>query len=726
MLFRAHLLLSSSRRTLSRPALFGVIFAACLPMQAFAALPLFGPPPMPDWVREAAHQTLPEFPKTTKAVVLLSDTTYTVGPDGRAVEHVREVIKVLRPQGRDLAYPSVAYDKDQKILSFHVWSIDPAGHEYAVKDSEMADISPPGEAGQLYDDIHFKVANPPGRDPGGVIAYEYEKRMRPYLAETDWMFQDEMPHVQERFTLVLPAGYTYTTTWAHHDKIDGADLENHSYRWEMNNESAVDTEDIPLSPSDLALAARMTVHYSGPGLAVAQEGTWKGVGEWYYALARDRFAPSPEITAKAAELTAGKTDFFDKAEAIAVFMQQHIRYFVVEMGIGGNQPHPAADIFKGGYGDCKDKATLLSSMLSTVGIHSTLMLVDSRRGVVDPEDPSILGNHMIAAIEIPTGYESPRLHSVVTAKTGKRYLIFDPTWTETAFGQLENNLQGSYAVLLEGGNSEVVRLPVMPPTLNTLRRTATFKLTPDGTLRGTVVDKRFGDVSERRRVLATQHDAKQQQESMDRAAAEDFTAVTLSDLRFADAAALDKPVVTSYSMEARNFGTATGPLLMVRPRVVGSLMMPIDRKDRKVPIDLGETMLANDEYDIELPEGYVVDELPDPVKLDWGFASYESKTTADGNKLHYSRTFTLREVTLPAAKYRQLQDMVASIGADEQNRAILKRAPKAAADGGNGGGTAVAGNTASAGNTATVGNTATAVKLVTATKTTVTAGNPAH
>ncbi len=114
-----------------------------------------------------------------------------------------------------------AYDKDSKVLSMHVWSIDAAGHEYTVKDNEILDVGQPGEGGSLYSDERAKVADPPGRDPGGIIAYEYEKRERPYLAETNWEFQDELPRMQQSFTLALPAGYTYTTTWARHAKVDG-------------------------------------------------------------------------------------------------------------------------------------------------------------------------------------------------------------------------------------------------------------------------------------------------------------------------------------------------------------------------------------------------------------------------------------------------------------------------------------------------------------------------
>jgi hypothetical protein len=634
---------------------------------------LFGSQPVPDWVKTAAQQKLPEFHGNPKAVVLLEETTYTVDPKGQAVEHVRRVVKILRPQGRDYGYPAVYYDKDSKVLSLHVWSIDAAGHDYTVKDSEIFDVGQPGEGGELYSDERAKVADPPGRDPGGVIAYEYEKRERPYLAETNWEFQDELPRMQQSFTVALPAGYTYTTTWARHAKVEGIDLENHSYRWEMNDVPAIDLDHVPLAPNEGALAARMTVHYTGPGLAEPQDGTWQGIGEWYEGLSRDRLVSTPDIAAKAAELTAGKTDFYDKAEAIGDFVQQKIRYFVIEMGVGGYQPHAAEDIFRGRYGDCKDKATLLSAMLSSVGIHSALLMVDSERGVIDPEAPSIWGNHMIAAIEIPKGYESSKLHSVVTAKTGKRYLIFDPTWYLTPFGQLEDNLQGSYGVLIEGKDSQVIELPVMDPTLNTIRRSGKFELSADGSLKGSITDLRFGDLAETRRQVFSSEGEKKQTEYMNRVIAQDFTGASMTGLKVENVDALNKDLTTTFDLEASHFARFTGPLLMVRPRVLGSYGLDVDRKPRHVEINLEQTMQGTDEYDIELPQGYVVDELPDPVKIDVGFASYVSSTELHGRVLHYSRTYTVKQVTVPATKYPEVQLLAAAIAADEDNQAILKR-----------------------------------------------------
>jgi hypothetical protein len=300
-------------------------------------------------------------------------------------------------------------------------------------------------------------------------------------------------------------------------------------------------------------------------------------------------------------------------------------------------------------------------------------LVDSRRNFIDPTAPSMFGNHMIAAIEIPKGYDSPKLKSVVTAKTGRRYLIFDPTWEKTAFGQLEHNLQGGYGVLVEGSDSQIIQFPVLDPSLNTIRRSATFHLQADGSLRGNVTEKRFGDLSEDRRDLYTAGDKKEQDDYLDRILQQDFTSFKVSDFKVENAESLNKELTTTFSLDASRFGKQMGPLLMVRPRVMGQEGLRVNHEPRTVPIDLSETRQIQDDYTIELPEGYAVDEMPDPVKLDLDFASYQSSTKVDGHTLHYTRTYTVREVTLPAERYGDLQKLAGVIASDEQSSAVLKK-----------------------------------------------------
>ena len=207
-----------------------------------------------------------------------------------------------------------------------------------------------------------------------------------------------------------------------------------------------------------------------------------------------------------------------------------------------------------------------------------------------------------------------------------------------------------------------------------LHRTASFQLQPDGSLRGLVTEKRFGDTAEYRRDLFTSTDAKKQHDVIDQILKLDFTSFSATDLKAENIEALNSDLTLSYALTADRYAQAMGPLMMVRPRVLGRLDIDTDtRKQRTVPIDLDETMQAVDDYSIELPSGYTVDELPDPVKLDLGFAAYQSTTALEGNKLHYIRTYTVRQVTLPAEKYPELQKLAGVIAADEESRAVLKK-----------------------------------------------------
>src|SRR5262249_11656073 len=160
------------------------------------------------------------------------------------------------------------------------------------------------------------------------------------------------------------------------------------------------------------IEAQMIVSFVPPGGAPSKVfANWNGMGTWYNELTRNRRDASPEITQKTAALTGTSKTQLEKMQAIANFMQRDIRYVAIELGIGGQQPHPAPEIFNHKYGDCKDKATLMSTMLKTIGIDSYYVIINTRRDSVKPEMPPHLGgfNHAILAVRLPDDVTSPTL-----------------------------------------------------------------------------------------------------------------------------------------------------------------------------------------------------------------------------------------------------------------------------------------------------------------------------
>jgi hypothetical protein len=625
---------------------------------------------VPDWVKQAAAEQLPSYPADTRAVVLLEETTLVVKPDGKSVERVRRVVKILRPRGRNYGEIEVHFNANSKVNFLHVWSIGPDGHEYAVKDNEVMEVGTESW-GILYEDERAKVVSAPARDVNAVIAYEYEQRVPFYESEDTFEIQESIPKRHQRFTLQLPPGWEYNASWHRHAPVEPYKAGD-QVEWSVDDTPALDVRDIPAAPAAKGLRARGVISYYGPGQP-RESGDWRAIGAAYQRLAQDRARPSPELTAKAKELVAGKTDFADKVQAISEFVQQQIRYVAIEIGIGGLQPHAAADIFHSRYGDCKDKATLLAAMLSAVDIHSTWVLVDTERGFMSPDAPSVAGNHAIAAIQLPEGYTSPRLHSVVTAKSGKRFLIFDPTWEYTPFGVLESNLQGSYGILVDGNDSQLVALPVLDPQLNSVSRTAHFKLAEDGSLKGEVTVKRNGDIAAYWRSLYREGSEKDQRKEMTRVLGRDLGDFTLGHATAENTYALTKDFIQEYDVTVPLYARSQGPLMLMRPRVLGTDSMELDKKIRTYPVELGETRTVKDEFDIDIPEGYTVDEIPDPVTLDMGFAAYQSRTEMHGSTLHYSRQYTVREVEVPSEKYHAVQELIGQIENDERSQAVFKK-----------------------------------------------------
>jgi transglutaminase-like putative cysteine protease len=624
---------------------------------------------VPDWVRAAASQPKGTYPAKTDAVTLLDDTTYTVGLDGSVVVHHREVTRILRQQGRKYGNPYVWYRGGEKLRFVHLWSIGPDGTEYAVKDNEL--IERGAGSFELYSDYRGKGGQPPAVDVGAIVAVEYEKQEHRFENDLTWTPGGSIPVVRERMQLNLPPGATYKASWKGKPVTQAVDLEQGRTLWETTNEPALELADTPMAPAPEALSPRLDVFYTSP-LPQAMHGEWKDIGEWYEALSSGRNKPDAAITAKAQELVQGKTGFRERTEAIANFVQGDIRYVAIEIGVGGYQPHAAPDTFKARYGDCKDKATLLSAMLNAVGIRSTWVLVDTERGIISSEAPSVRANHMIAAIELPADYTPVGMYSIVTAKSGKRFLIFDPTWEKTPFGHLERELQGSDALLIDGADSQAIHLPILKPEQNTVARTAKFQLEADGSLSGTVLEARNGDIARDRRYLFLQESEKAQQQTLDRSLANDLQAFTVRDLKAEHAGELSQPITVSYSLKADRFAQEMGPLLAVRPRVLGKVDFPVDLKPRTVPYNLGSTRQIKDDYTIALPVGYEVDELPRPVNVDLGFAAYQSESKVEDHAIHYSRTYTVREVTLPADRSADLVKLSRAIAADEQGSAVLK------------------------------------------------------
>ena len=632
--------------------------------------------PVPQWGLDAAKTPLPANIGDAPAVILFDEYVETIDAQGRAVEREREAIRILKPQGRHEGC-RVEYDVDEKINYFREWTLAADGRTFQAKDTDFIDVGAEEEG--IVRDIpillqteKIRIVHPPAEDVGATILCESEELMAPWQREKVWSIQEENPFVYEAFEVDLPPSTQFAESWHRYQPVKPVEVAPNHWRWEIKDMPQLDLREVKSRPDWDALVARMSVYW-GNGATADKDSEWRALGEWFANIEAHRPDPSPEITAKAQELTAGNSDFFTKLTNITAYIQKNIRYFVIERGIGGFQAHPAGDIFRNRYGDCKDKTTLLISMLQAVGIKAFYMPVDDRRGIVDPNAPSTYGDHMITAILLPPDLKDPRLMAVVTAKDGNRYLIFDPTDERTPVGNLPSNEQGGFGLLAAGHSSQIVELPVLDPSANGTDATGKLTLAADGTLTGSIDTLHFGPEGADLRQFLKFTDEKERRDAWEKMVARDLPGVVLDSFQFVEPDSLSKPLEFHFKVTAHQYAHAAGPLLLVRPRVLFSMALHFDDKPRTVPFDLEATGRWHDSYDIALPAGYVVDETPDPVDIDMDFASYHASVTAKGNLLHYEREFTVRQVEIAADRAADFRKFESAILSNEKGTAVLRK-----------------------------------------------------
>jgi tetratricopeptide (TPR) repeat protein len=176
-----------------------------------------------------------------------------------------------------------------------------------------------------------------------------------------------------------------------------------------------------------------------PSVAWTTFPNWAAVGAWYSSLTSDRITPDDTIKAKVAELTAGKSNDLEKAQAVYEFVSNRIRYVGVAFGIGRYQPHTAAEIFANQYGDCKDKHTLLASMLSVLNLHANPVLVGA-------------GIRFNSAVPSPGSFN----HLITRLSLNGKYVWLDSTSQAGAWGALLNVIRDQDALVIPATPPAVV------------------------------------------------------------------------------------------------------------------------------------------------------------------------------------------------------------------------------------------------------------------------------
>lgn len=130
---------------------------------------------------------------------------------------------------------------------------------------------------------------------------------------------------------------------------------------------------------------------------------WAEVSAWAEQLFAKSMQLSPAVAARADELARGASTPEQRLRAALDFVQRDVRYFGTEVGAGSHQPASAETVLRQRFGDCKDKSSLLATLLTRMGISATPVLVPVflREGAATRLPSPLAFDHAIVAVNLP-------------------------------------------------------------------------------------------------------------------------------------------------------------------------------------------------------------------------------------------------------------------------------------------------------------------------------------
>ncbi len=426
------------------------LLAAAAETDSFASVKLEEtnmPPARKESAAATAGGDLPEVWKTIKrvepqkypdadGVLLRRRCSFTLGSSPALATEEEEFIQILTPEGKRFGDFDVSYSPPHEDINF-------LDCEVLRPDGKLARLDPDAirEGGEPsvgdYQRGRRKFFSLPGVVPGAVLRVRYKTEWKKYPlphVSLEIPIGQEQPAVEATVEVGVPKGTPFHFALERIAASDPAIKQSTygtTYSWRFEN----------LPPHSHEVLAP-------PGqrsrLQISTFPDWAAFAEWYARISKLTDEVTPEIAAKATELTREAKSDREKVLASYNYVTS-LRYVAVPLGVNSFRPHAAANVLQNQFGDCKDKANLFNALLHSLKIEANLVLVP-RFSQAHEGLPGLAFNHAISRVML-----------------GGETMWVDTTDDVCRFGMLPPGDPGRKVLVIDDQTTTLTQLPAPDP-----------------------------------------------------------------------------------------------------------------------------------------------------------------------------------------------------------------------------------------------------------------------
>ncbi|HTD23686.1 MAG TPA: DUF3857 domain-containing protein [Terriglobales bacterium] len=515
----------------------------------------------------------------------------------------------------------------------------------------------------VYTDYREKHVTVPALRPGEILEYSITTTTHTPLAPGQfWLEYDFAKHgilLDEQLEVNVPANkkIKLKNKDEYAPKIS-QEGDRKIYTWKSSHLDQEEDDDSSSSAADKKKKKKHTYKDEISDVELTTFQSWEELGRWYASLEKDRITPTPEIKAKAAELTKNAQTDIGKIQDLYDYVARNFRYVSLSLGRGRYQPHPAGEILANQYGDCKDKHTLLSAMLRGIGLSANAVLIDSSRKL-DEDVPS------------PSQFD----HVITVVPLGKQMLWMDTTSEIAPFQLLLSPLRAKKALMIpQDGAPKIVETPSDPAVPNYQIVELDGKISDLGKLDAHVRMELRGDSEVMLRSLMRRVPRSKWKDVMKYGAATQGLDGEVSNLQLSDLESTNEPLTVEYQIAVANFFDWSGKQTEIELPTLMRFSLPNadpDPDPEDDPIPFGGPIEFTTRFHLLLPSKFTLGSMV-PVNLVRDYGEYHSTYKTDNQSANGQRKISIKVRELPVTRSRDYLAFRRAVESDGDQKISLE------------------------------------------------------
>jgi transglutaminase-like putative cysteine protease len=588
------------------------------------------------------------------AVVEESVTDVTCDSRTHAFVRFKEVTTILNEHGADLATFVCSCSKNDKLNSFKGQVTDATGRVLRkFKESELKRT----EYSQYLaiDDYKMYLEYTPPVYPV-TISYEWTMDCHDDLIEFPRFCPQSDYDVSVKkavYRLTAPKDLAVRHALLNIDKPVTASADGKTLTLELNDLPSLKQERYarPLRERlPMAYFAPTEFFYYGTTGSLS---SWGDYGKWEYGLINGRETLPDDVRKKIHQMTDGLQTDREKVAVLYRYLEKTTRYVAVLLGIGGQQPAPAASVCKSGFGDCKGLSNYMRAMLKEVGIPSyyTTISTTNRRLLKDFASVGQM-NHVI--LQVPLQGDT---------------LWLECTNPQLPLGYVHEDIAGHDAIEVSEGGGRLVTLPVYADTTNLLRSTIRILLDAKGAADVTLSQESRNSQYEARRPLL-HIDEKERQKVLQRI-------VRVPQAEISKVGVHEDGAVLTLDAEVKSqqYASVTGQRLFVPVCPIHrGYSTPAATADRQEDIWIASGYADEDDITLVVPEGYEVEAMPKSFQLDKPFGSFTFMLLPGDGEIRVRNRLVMKSGRYDKSQLPDLVEFIKAISNAYGQKVVLKQA----------------------------------------------------